>query len=221
MAPFLVSGLQKQTERLRRWLERDQIILLLILINFVGTLYGFWWYKEQLADTPWYLWLLVPDSPLASLDFTIILVLRLMGTHSSWLNCLAPAVLIKYGLWAVILNIHGAYLAGGPSIVNWMLGLSHLGMAVQALLFWPRFAFSTITWKWVSLWIVFNDAADYGLNIYPTLFDFRQYHWAWISAVVLSVLVILLAYQQLRQRPVRQPGFRVRRYIPVETGHLE
>ncbi|WP_235910641.1 DUF1405 domain-containing protein [Heliobacterium mobile] len=184
--------------RLKSWSDHPWIswvytpfgMALLFVINLPGTLYGFWWYRHQLAASEPIFWPLIPDSPLASGDFTLLLVLLWLGLSFSWFECLAPAVLFKYGIWAVIINIHAAYLSGGASIENWMLALSHLGMALQALLFWPRMHYSRKTWIAVSLWILFNDFADYQWDIYPYLFDPRQYDLAWISALVLSVVVI-------------------------------
>ncbi len=52
----------------------------LFAINLAGTVYGMYWYWDQLAVTPVYLWLFTPDCPLASLYFTVTLA-------SGWLGC--------------------------------------------------------------------------------------------------------------------------------------
>lgn len=172
---------------------------ILLAINIPGVIYGFWWYKHQLLDSPWWQWPLIPDSPLAAADFTLLLFLGLIGASVSWLNCLAPAVLVKYGVWAVILNLHVAYLSGEMSLENWMLTLSHLGMALQAFLFWPKLEYDKKTWLLVSCWIFFNDGADYLGGIHPYLFDDAQFKIAWISALTLSFLVTILGFVYVKK----------------------
>ncbi|ABZ84557.1 conserved hypothetical protein, putative membrane protein [Heliomicrobium modesticaldum Ice1] len=176
-----------QDHPLVSWLFSSTAMTALVIVNLVGTLYGFWWYRMQLTETPLRYWPLVPDSPLASGDFTLLLTLLLLGIRWPWLECLAPVVLVKYGLWAVIINVDAA-LTAGPAFENWLLGLSHLGMALQALLFWPRLRYSRRVWAAVTAWVFFNDFADYRWDIYPYLFDPGQYDLALTSAVLLSVL---------------------------------
>ncbi|MBM7865532.1 DUF1405 domain-containing protein [Heliobacterium gestii] len=178
-----------QDHPLVAWLFSSTGMTALAVINLLGTLYGFWWYRMQLAETEAHLWPLVPDSPLASGDFTLVLALLLLGIRWPWLECLAPVVLVKYGLWAVIINIDAALMAGA-TFENWMLGLSHLGMALQALLFWPRLRYSRRIWAAVAVWVLFNDFADYRWDIYPYLFDPSQYNLALVSALLLSALSI-------------------------------
>ena len=43
------------------------LLNLLLICNILGTLYGFIWYGDQLAKTPWYFLPFIPDSPIASL----------------------------------------------------------------------------------------------------------------------------------------------------------
>lgn len=51
-----------------------RFLLALFFVNLLGTIYGFIWYKEQLVITPYIYWPFVPDSPIASLFFTIFLL---------------------------------------------------------------------------------------------------------------------------------------------------
>lgn len=51
-----------------------RFLLLLFTINFLGTIYGYYWYRSQLSLTPDIFLVFVPDSPTASLFFTIVFV---------------------------------------------------------------------------------------------------------------------------------------------------
>lgn len=43
------------------------VVSLLLLVNAAGTVYGYYWYRYQLAETPPLFLPFVPDSPTASL----------------------------------------------------------------------------------------------------------------------------------------------------------
>ncbi|KPD00816.1 hypothetical protein LR69_00898 [Geobacillus sp. BCO2] len=45
------------------------VVWLLLFVNAAGTIYGYYWYRYQLADTPPVFLPFVPDSPTASLFF--------------------------------------------------------------------------------------------------------------------------------------------------------
>ena len=50
-------------------LDNKKLILALAIINFVGFLYGIYYYWHQLNATPFYLWIFTLDSPLSVLLF--------------------------------------------------------------------------------------------------------------------------------------------------------
>lgn len=155
-------------------------------INALGTVYGFYWYWGQLQEVwgskpPW-MALLVPDSPTASLFFTLaigwlwlaperrlsspnILIIR------SFVEVFAVVTSFKYGIWAVAM-IFGGQAQG--DILNWqhyMLVASHLGMAAEALLYARFFRVRPGTLAAVAFWTLYNDLADYRFGIYPYLPD--------------------------------------------------
>ena len=45
----------------------------IVAINLAGTLFGFWYYRFQLAQTPIVMWPFVPDSPTATLFIALSL----------------------------------------------------------------------------------------------------------------------------------------------------
>ena len=50
-------------------LAQKPMLLLLLIINFFGTVYGYYWYLPQLTNTPAKFLIFVPDSPTATLFF--------------------------------------------------------------------------------------------------------------------------------------------------------
>lgn len=154
----------------------------LFIINLLGTIYGYIWYENQLIWTieNFSNWLLpfVPDSPTASLFFTIAILILLyppkrINKFTKWfricMESLAIVCSIKYGVWATAIILAGA-AQGEP--LNWqsyMLMTSHLAMAFEVLLY-ARF----MTVRGVHLligtaWLLLNDVMDYSYGIYPYL----------------------------------------------------
>jgi len=120
-------------------LMHNRIFLTLLLIsNFLGSIYGYWWYGGQLAQTKWYFYPFVPDSPTATLFLSILIVLILAGKKWGLIDALAFTTLIKFGVWAVVMNLLTFMETGFISWIGLMLIASHSIMAVQAILFLPH-----------------------------------------------------------------------------------
>jgi uncharacterized membrane protein YpjA len=156
----------------------------LLWVNALGTVYGFYWYWGQLEYTlthhPVWRVFLVPDSPTASLFFTVALwwlyivpERRLSSPNTlvirSFVEAFAVVTSVKYGIWAVAMIFAAA--AQGDALVwqDYMLTVSHIGMAVEALLFARFFRFGVGALAFVGLWTIYNDFADYKFGIYPGL----------------------------------------------------
>nr|WP_051081169.1 DUF1405 domain-containing protein [Salsuginibacillus kocurii] len=147
----------------------------LFLINFFGTIYGYIWYAGQLSVTPWYFWPFVPDSPTASLFFTIVLGLWLFRKRSGLIEALAVVTLIKYGIWAVFMNTGAGLYGAELNWQNYMLIISHGAMAVQAVLYLPYYRIRPWHLVIALLWTVHNDIIDYVYNMHP-----------WVSTVLMD-----------------------------------
>ncbi|ASR47106.1 DUF1405 domain-containing protein [Paenibacillus kribbensis] len=164
----------------RSFLTSRPFLWLLFWCNLVGTVYGYIWYKGQLEYTLNYhpLWqiVFVPDSPTASLFFTISIAFLLYPPRFKSLKvirqvmeALAIVTSVKYGIWASAIIFWGVAQGGHMVWQDWMLVASHTAMAVEALLF-VRF----FTCKWIALglaamWTLLNDTMDYTFGIYPYL----------------------------------------------------
>ncbi|MDT4002621.1 DUF1405 domain-containing protein, partial [Staphylococcus aureus] len=80
-------------------------LMMLLICNILGMIYGYIWYGEQLSHTPCQFKIFVPDSPTAILFLVISISLILIRKQNSIIDALAFVTLFKYGIWAVIMNI--------------------------------------------------------------------------------------------------------------------
>ncbi|WP_309087737.1 DUF1405 domain-containing protein [Domibacillus sp.] len=148
-------------------LSNRSFMWVLFIINLLGTIYGYIWYMPQLEQTDPVFLPFVPDSPTASLFFTIALFGLLIGRNWGLMQALAVMTLFKYGIWAVVMNGLTLFVTGDLSWLGWMLVASHLGMAVQGLLYAPFFRVQLIHLIVAAVWTVHNEMIDYVFMQYP------------------------------------------------------
>ncbi|WP_028544278.1 DUF1405 domain-containing protein [Paenibacillus taiwanensis] len=184
----------------RYFLKQRWVLWTLFLTNLAGTIYGYYWYKYQLVDTwdnfPKWQIVFVPDSPTASLFFSLALLFLLfpITKPKKWLSAarvvieaLAVVTSIKYGVWACAMILAGAY-QGDPMIwQDWMLIGSHLAMAIEAVLFVRLFRFAGISLSVAAAWTWLNDYVDYKYGVYPYL---PQALWDDVSTVSTFTIVL-------------------------------
>ena len=174
--------------------KRPHILKILIVINFLGTLWGFWWYHLQLLNTPVVWWPLVPDSPFASASFTVLLILLLYNKQIPWFHLFASFISIKYGIWAVLV-IGDYWRHGGPvRLMEIMLLLSHLGMAAEAIIYLPFSVYGKFSYMPFVLFTLLNDFADYVFDKHPYFFYNGQETFGMMSALTLSAVLACAAY---------------------------
>ncbi|TQS00266.1 DUF1405 domain-containing protein [Paenibacillus ottowii] len=164
----------------RSFLTSRPFLWLLFWCNLAGTVYGYIWYGGQLEYTLNYhpIWqiVFVPDSPTASLFFTISILFLLYPPHFKSLKvirqimeALAVVTSVKYGVWASVIILWGVAQGGHMVWQDWMLIASHTAMAVEALLFVRFFSCKWIALGLATLWTLLNDTMDYTFGIYPYL----------------------------------------------------
>lgn len=174
-----------------------RFIFLLFIINLLGTIYGFIWYKSQLAITPNIFLVFVPDSPMASMFFTIFLLFFLFNRNTPYIEALALITLFKYGIWAVVMNLVSFNVDGSVDPVGLMLIFSHAGMAIQALLYAPFYKIKMRHLVFASIWTLHNDVIDYVFGmmpIYSSLTDYMKeigYFTFWLSIVSIWIAYVL------------------------------
>lgn len=148
-------------------LGNRSVLYLLLLVNFFGTAYGYYWYKSQLAVTPPKFLAFVPDSPTASLFFLFVLVAFLLGKNWPLFEALAIVTLVKYGIWAVVMNLLVFIVSGEIDGIGLMLMVSHGAMAVQGVLYSPFYRFKLWHLVVTAIWTLHNDVIDYVFFMLP------------------------------------------------------
>nr|UMT61755.1 DUF1405 domain-containing protein [Staphylococcus aureus] len=188
-----INKLWQYTLYQRSWL------MMLLICNILGMIYGYIWYGEQLSHTPWQFKIFVPDSPTAILFLVISISLILIQKQNSIIDALAFVTLFKYGIWAVIMNILFIIEQGDITVNGLVLMFSHSIMAVQAIYFYPRFKRSMIGISVAMTWVYLNDYIDYFHLQFP-YYDFITTH-VWQIGVLSCCLSVfgLLLYIELNK----------------------
>ncbi|HCY6785762.1 TPA: DUF1405 domain-containing protein [Staphylococcus aureus] len=174
-------------------------LMMLLICNILGMIYGYIWYGEQLSHTPWHFKIFVPDSPTAILFLVISISMILIQKQNSIIDALAFVTLFKYGIWAVIMNILFIIEQGDITVNCLILMFSHSIMAVQAIYFYPRFKRSMIGISVAMTWVFLNDYIDYFHLQFP-YYDFITTH-VWQIGVLSCCLSVfgLLLYIELNK----------------------
>jgi uncharacterized membrane protein YpjA len=158
-------GFPRYVAPLPEWLENIGLRLAwpVVIINLIGTVFGFWYYQAQMAATPIVMWPLVPDSPLGTLYMALSLAAwRLGKSGRGWelLHVLAFFACLKYGLWSVFVQL----FVEGPGYVHpamWQFLIwSHAAMALQAFLIHRYAKFPVWAVGVVTAWFTVNDVFD-------------------------------------------------------------
>jgi uncharacterized membrane protein YpjA len=149
------------------FLSKKWVLWTLLVINIAGTIYGYEWYGWQLAQTPSIFLIFVPDSPTASLFFVFVLIAFLMKKNMPIFEALAMVTLVKYGVWAVVMNLLVLNIHGYLSLAGYMLIFSHGAMAIQGILYAPYFRIKPIHLFIAAIWTLHNDVIDYVFFMYP------------------------------------------------------
>lgn len=192
-----------QLTRANIWylLTHRSFLILLLIVNFLGTLYGYYWYKWQLEITDSIFYIFVPDSPTASLFFCFVLVAWIVGKSWPLMEVLALVTLVKYGLWADVMNIWTLIETGSIGWQGWMLVGSHFAMAAQAVIYLSKYTFKLWHVGVAAVWTLHNDVIDYVFGQMPMYRDLEAYtNYIGYFTFWLSVICISLAIFSVKQR---------------------
>ncbi|MDO7905046.1 DUF1405 domain-containing protein [Paenibacillus sp. JX-17] len=196
----------------RAFLTKRSFLWLLLICNLIGTVYGYYWYGGQLEYTldnyaPWLL-VFVPDSPTASLFFTIAIGFllfppsgRLGSGFRQIIEALAVVTSVKYGIWASAIIFAGA--AQGEPLIwqDWMLVCSHTIMAVEALVYVRFFLMKPWALLVGAAWTFLNDTIDYTYGVFPFLPQPLYDHVTWIrnGTIMLTLFSVLAGWAAVFQ----------------------
>src|SRR5699024_11169620 len=156
-------------------LTNKVFLILLFLINLGGTVYGYMWYEPQLNITPAYFLAFVPDSPTASLFFTIWILFYLFKVRLPYIEALAVTSLFKYGIWAVVMNILTLVVDGSLSCQGYSLIFYHVAMPIQGLLYIPSYKFELKHLTLAGIILLHNDIIDYVFEMMPIYYSLAHY----------------------------------------------
>ncbi|MGK9428701.1 DUF1405 domain-containing protein [Bacillus atrophaeus] len=176
-------------------LGQRPMLLLVLAVNFLGTVYGYYWYLPQLLETPVRFLVFVPDSPTATFFFLFVLLSFLMKRNAKLFEALALVTLVKYGLWAVGMNLLVLFVTGELPWQGYMLIGSHFAMAVQGALYSPYFRFRLWHLVLAAIWTLHNDVIDYLFGMMPQYSMLSDYvTYIGYATFWLSLFSIALAY---------------------------
>ena len=162
----------------------------------MGTIYGYVWYKNQLLITPLIFIPFVPDSPTASLFFTICLLFFIFNKNVPYIEALAVTSLFKYGIWAVVMNLFTLVVDGSLSWQGYMLIISHGAMALQGILYTPVYKLKLKHLTIAGIVLLHNDIIDYVFGMMPIYASLGNYmNYIGYFTFWLSVITILITYQ--------------------------
>lgn len=178
-------------------LTNRKVLFILLAVNIIGTLYGFIWYGGQLSVTPNKYLIFVPDSPTASLFFVFVLIALFLKTNLPLFEALAIVTLMKYGIWAVVMNLLVLIEIGYLDWSSYMLIFSHGAMAIQGLLY--KNSYKIKGWHLVvaAIWTLHNDVIDNLFKMMPRYSVLDNYipqigyFTFWLSVFSISITYVL------------------------------
>ena len=171
----------------------------LLLVNLAGSVYGFYWYREQLAVTPWYYWLFTPDCPLASTYFTMTLGIWLAGRRSPWFEAATYVTSAYFGVWTVVVILQYFIVHQTFDWANFMLLASHVGLGFEGFLFLAVRRLRLSHLGIASGWILAQWYFDYYQGTSPWLqapeliHQVKAFSWVWLLALTAGLALTVRA----------------------------
>ncbi|GAE25058.1 transmembrane protein [Halalkalibacter wakoensis JCM 9140] len=127
-----------------------------------------------------------------------VLIAFLFGRNWPLFEALAAVTLIKYGIWAVAMNLAGGWAGDTLTFNNYMLIFSHAGMAIQAVLYAPYYRIKPWHLIVASVWTLHNDIIDYVFMMHPWVsarlmpeIELIGYFTFWLSIFSITVVYLL------------------------------
>ena len=148
-----------------------RILAIIIAFNIIGSLFGLYYYWEQLMMTPWYLWIFVPDCPLYTFLMIFALIFLIAGKRYNTFNTVVAVGLSMYGSWTMLVLLYFREIYFDPTNALMSVGLfvSHFGMALECVLLLPYLKNVKphswlIAWAWFTVQTFFDYFVPYTYN---------------------------------------------------------
>jgi uncharacterized membrane protein YpjA len=142
---------------------------ILIFLAMVSLFFGYLTYQPQLANTPAFLQIFVPDCPLYVLFMVLAVFFAIQNRE---FRLLVAVGMVKYGVWTLMIFVSYAGYYFEPDLF-WqtiLLFFGHILMAWGGLVMLPskptRLAFGIVLG-----WFLLNDLMDYGFGLMPVFPD--------------------------------------------------
>jgi uncharacterized membrane protein YpjA len=164
---------------------------ILLFLATVSLFFGFLTYAPQLAKTPFFLQIFVPDCPLYV--FLMVLVV-FFAIHVKEFRLIIAVGMVKYGAWTLMIFVSYSayYLEPDMFWQTVILFLGHILMIWGGLVILPskptRLAFGIVLG-----WLLLNDLMDYGFGLKPVFPD-DHLRFVEIFSVVSTVVFSFALY---------------------------
>lgn len=193
-------------------LTNSWFLLAIVILNMIGTIWGFFWYEDQLAATAWQRLLFVPDCPLHAFFFALFAYWLFVKDRmeKTWQQLIVWAGVlggIKYGVWTVV--ILGQYfmtIGQMPAGDDLLLLVSHVGMLLQGLAYLRYLPETPLPAILALVWLAVNDGFDYLGGTHPTLPLNEQLLLAGGLSLTMTITVIVITvifFKKIRCREHR------------------
>lgn len=141
-----------------------RLLMLVMVINIMGSLFGVYYYWDQLMMTPPYLWIFVPDCPLYTFFMVLILTGLMSGRMSDTFNAITAVGLSMYGAWTMLVLAYFSEIFFAPQnmVMSSVLFVAHLGMALECVLLLPYLKdVKAGRWLIAGAWFLAQVTVDY------------------------------------------------------------
>jgi uncharacterized membrane protein YpjA len=173
------------------------LILMVLLINLLGTFFGFLYYGYMFEIFPKTLWIFIPDSPGSTLLFAAALYFILIGKKKDVLSFLASVSVMKYGFWTMftILFYSDYFLSPSNLVFYYLMFFLHFGMFVEPVLVVHKIDFKKRYLIISAFWFLLNDYFDYVVGVNPiTTYGFSDMGTVAVVSVISTVVLIAFMY---------------------------
>ncbi len=154
----------------RKIFSKKKVLLFLIITNLLGFFAGMVTYYPQLKETPFYLWLVVVDCPVAVFLFAVLCVLLYFRIEvPDALTFFTSAYLIKFGIWTMLVIILYWNYYVWNEVLGILIFVLHFGMVLEGLILLPKISPNIRNSVTILSLLLVNDLFDYFLGTHPVI----------------------------------------------------